>query len=169
MFAVPDIFYRGEMIWAKGIGLDCCYVGLRFLLDVAEAETILDPFCGKGTVMAMANQLGMHAVGVEISRKRCRQASRMRMGLETMARVSEWANQISLGIVEHRKRLKDNDILHVDEDENGKDEGGDDDRDEDECSDFLAVEESESVSNHAGTGTADEQPLLGIIPLPTLT
>mmetsp|Transcript_32143 Transcript_32143/g.46341 ORF Transcript_32143/g.46341 Transcript_32143/m.46341 type:complete len:189 (+) Transcript_32143:316-882(+) len=75
MFAIPDIFYRGEMLWNKGIGLDCCYVGVQFLRDVAKASCVLDPFCGKGTVPAMANELGMSAVGVEISAKRCRQVT----------------------------------------------------------------------------------------------
>ena len=140
MFAVPDIFFRGEMIWAKGIGLDCCYVGLRFLRDVAKADTILDPFCGKGTVMAMANQLGMHAIGVEISRKRCRQALRMRMGPEMMDRVSEWARQISLDIAEQRRKARDNASLYEDGEVDGDGEDDKDGEDEDGEKEEVAID-----------------------------
>ena len=123
-------------------------MGLRFLQDVAKAETILDPFCGKGTVMAMANQLGMHAVGVEISRKRCRQASRMRMGPETMARVSEWAKQISLDIVEQRRRVRDNAGL-------GEDGGVDGDEEDDEGEKEEEVEEADLAASPAVTVVSD--------------
>jgi tRNA G10 N-methylase Trm11 len=35
---------------------------------------VFDPFCGVGTVLAVANALGLDALGVEKSRKRCEQA-----------------------------------------------------------------------------------------------
>jgi len=35
---------------------------------------ILDPFCGVGTVLAVANRLGLDAVGVEKNRKRAEDA-----------------------------------------------------------------------------------------------
>jgi tRNA G10 N-methylase Trm11 len=35
---------------------------------------IFDPFCGVGTVLAVANALGLEALGVEKSKKRCEQA-----------------------------------------------------------------------------------------------
>ncbi len=31
-------------------------------------DTVLDPFCGSGTTLVQANELGMHAVGVDVSR-----------------------------------------------------------------------------------------------------
>lgn len=51
LFAVPDIFYRGEMLWPKGIGLDCCFVGVMFLKTVVQAKGIIDPFAGQVIVM----------------------------------------------------------------------------------------------------------------------
>lgn len=127
MFAVPDIFYRGEMIWAKGIGLDCCFVGVRFLRDVVHAKTVVDPFCGKGTVIAVANLLGVNALGVEISRKRCRNASRIQLGAELISSVSEWAQQISLDVVEQRRerdrdRAEEREIFHEEGEEDCKSE-----------------------------------------------
>ena len=58
-FAAPDVFDRGEMLWPRGIGLDAAYMGLTFLREVAQVRHVLDPFCGVGTVLAMANALGM--------------------------------------------------------------------------------------------------------------
>jgi tRNA G10 N-methylase Trm11 len=37
----------------------------------------VDPFCGRGTILAVANHCGLDAVGVEISRKRARKARRL--------------------------------------------------------------------------------------------
>ena len=31
-------------------------------------DSVLDPFCGSGTTLVQANELGMHAVGVDVSR-----------------------------------------------------------------------------------------------------
>jgi hypothetical protein len=45
----------------------------------AAAAIVIDPFCGQGTVLAVANELGMDALGVELSRKRCRQALQLRV------------------------------------------------------------------------------------------
>eukprot|EP00959_Pyramimonas_sp_CCMP1952_P274612 5740663-Pyramimonas_sp.AAC.1 len=35
----------------------------------------MDPFCGHGTTLAVANKMGMDAIGVERSIKRCRTSS----------------------------------------------------------------------------------------------
>lgn len=100
LFAVPDIFYRGEMLWPKGIGLDCCYVGVQFLKSVANAKGIIDPFTGYGTVLAMANALGVPAIGVEISPKRCRKANNLsNVDLEL---ISPYLRKISMDVVEER-------------------------------------------------------------------
>ena len=33
--------------------------------------TVMDPFCGYGTTLAVANKMGMNAIGVERSKPRC--------------------------------------------------------------------------------------------------
>ena len=42
-------------------------------------EPIVDPFCGVGTVLAVANAFGLDAVGVERSTKRSAQARLLRL------------------------------------------------------------------------------------------
>jgi DNA modification methylase len=36
-----------------------------------EGDIILDPFCGSGTALVQANELGMHAIGIEVSAFNC--------------------------------------------------------------------------------------------------
>lgn len=69
----PDVFHRGDMVWPRAIGLDSCILGLEFL-KASEVQCVIDPFCGQGTVLAVANAFGMKSIGVDLSAKRCRKA-----------------------------------------------------------------------------------------------
>lgn len=66
---LPD---GGEKPWSRAMGALACEAACRFLLDEAAARRVVDPFCGRGTVLAVANALGLDALGVELSAKRCR-------------------------------------------------------------------------------------------------
>jgi hypothetical protein len=78
-------------------------VGVRFLRDVAGASLIFDPFCGQGTVLAMANALGMHALGVEISPKRSKKAERLDLS-KRLHLVSSVL--INMSLVRAREQIK---------------------------------------------------------------
>jgi hypothetical protein len=77
---LPD---AGDMPWSRAMGTRACEAACRFLLDETPARRVVDPFCGRGTVLAVANSLGLDALGVELSAKRCRAARNLR--LEPMA------------------------------------------------------------------------------------
>lgn len=78
--ATADVLEKaGESPWTRGMGQDACRLACRFVLENTTTRTIVDPFCGKGTVLAVANALGLSAVGVEISKKRARQANALRL------------------------------------------------------------------------------------------
>lgn len=68
----------GEVTWTRGMGVEACLVACRFILEQTATRTVVDPFCGHGTVLAVANALGLDAVGVELSRKRARKARNLR-------------------------------------------------------------------------------------------
>lgn len=71
----PDVLSStGEMTWSQAMGLNACELACRYVLSHTETRTIVDPFCGLGTVLAVANRLGMNAIGVEIANKRARKA-----------------------------------------------------------------------------------------------
>jgi hypothetical protein len=116
-FAIPDIFYRGEMLWPKGIGLDSCYVGVMFLKHIGKAEVILDPFCGIGTVLAMSNVLGVNAKGVEISGSRCRKSKKLVIKEEQLNLISPQVKDIKVDLVEERFQKRSQD--HVSASETG--------------------------------------------------
>lgn len=71
----PDVLLSaGAMPWSRAMGTEACRVACRYLKDETQTHTVLDPFCGRGTVLAVAIAMGFAAVGVDISAKRCRAA-----------------------------------------------------------------------------------------------
>jgi hypothetical protein len=71
----PDVLPRlGEMTWARAMGREACDAVARFLLDHTTCRTVADPFCGVGTMLAVANAHGLDAVGVELSPRRAERA-----------------------------------------------------------------------------------------------
>lgn len=71
----PDVLpSAGEMRWSKAMGVTACRVACEFLRDETDARVVVDPFCGRGTVLAIANEMGFDTIGVDISAKRCRAA-----------------------------------------------------------------------------------------------
>ncbi len=68
---LPD---AGEKTWTRGMGVEACALAVRFVLSHTETRTIVDPFCGHGTLLAVANELGLDAIGVELGRKRAEKA-----------------------------------------------------------------------------------------------
>jgi hypothetical protein len=56
------------------LGSVACREACRWVLENTATRTVVDPFCGVGTVLAVANELGMDAVGVELNKKRARKA-----------------------------------------------------------------------------------------------
>lgn len=73
--ATPDVVPdAGEKTWTRGMGRKACELAINFIKAHTPNTTIVDPFAGHGTVLAVANQLGLNAIGVELSAKRARKA-----------------------------------------------------------------------------------------------
>lgn len=82
--ATPDVLPEaGDVTWTRGMGVQACLAACRFIQEHTPTRTVVDPFCGHGTVLAVANALGLDAVGVELSRKRAKKARALRVTLET--------------------------------------------------------------------------------------
>lgn len=74
----PDVLPGlGTMTWSRAMGTEACALVVKFLRDHTACTTVIDPFCGHGTMLAVANAHGMDAIGVERSSKRVRKAQRL--------------------------------------------------------------------------------------------
>lgn len=77
---IPDIIVdAGRQPWVRAMGVRAAAHAVRFVRDQAGARVVLDPFCGVGTVPAVANALGVDALGVEKARKRAEQSRLLRI------------------------------------------------------------------------------------------
>jgi hypothetical protein len=78
--AYPDVLpATGMMTWSQAMGVEACRLACAYVLSHTSTRTIVDPFCGVGTVLAVANSMGLSAVGVEIVRKRARKARALQL------------------------------------------------------------------------------------------
>ena len=72
---IPDVIAdAGPQKWVRAMGVRAAGHAVRFAKEQAGAKIVFDPFCGVGTVLAVANALGLDALGVEKARKRAEQA-----------------------------------------------------------------------------------------------
>ena len=77
--AAPDVLPAlGEMSWSRAMGTAACEVACRFLRRNTRARIVIDPFCGYGTMLAVANAYGFDAIGVDSSEKHAARARRLR-------------------------------------------------------------------------------------------
>ena len=73
---MPD---TGEKTWERGMGLDVSLMIAKFVLTQTTTKTIVNPFCGQGSMLAAANHLGLNAIGIERSPKRAETARSLKI------------------------------------------------------------------------------------------
>jgi tRNA G10 N-methylase Trm11 len=56
------------------MGIAACEAVSAFLLERTACRTVVDPFCGVGSMLAVANARGLDAIGVELNAKRAERA-----------------------------------------------------------------------------------------------
>lgn len=112
MDRIPDVSSMGEKLWTRGkrdhqtvffffphpliylfilegMGFNATLLAMKFLVS-GGAKCVYDPFCGKGSVLAVANYLGLDAVGVEIAASRARKAEALQVSEEIGFRAMAW-------------------------------------------------------------------------------
>jgi hypothetical protein len=71
----PDVLSdAGAMSWSRGMGVAACQLACSYLQRETTTRVVVDPFCGRGSVLAVASAMGFEVIGVDLSRKRCRAA-----------------------------------------------------------------------------------------------
>ena len=82
--ALPDVLPdAGFEASRKAMGVAACTLAVRFAVAETSARTIVDPFCGRGTALAVANALGLDAIGVDRSERCCRAARKLSVAVES--------------------------------------------------------------------------------------
>ena len=70
--ASPDVMTAGAILYQNAMGLDAAKFAVAFA--GGSGSVIIDPFCGRGTVPAVAEAMGIPSIGVDISADQCRAA-----------------------------------------------------------------------------------------------
>jgi hypothetical protein len=86
---IPDAGYRPG---SKAMGVNACLDACNFVKAATSTRTVLDPFCGWGTILAVANALGLDAIGADRSRRMCARARRLVLDMEVNLARAERVN-----------------------------------------------------------------------------
>lgn len=73
---IPDL---GEKTWVRGMGLEASLMASQFIKKHTTSSTLINPFCGEGSVLAAANYAGLNAIGIERSPKRAQKARELQV------------------------------------------------------------------------------------------
>lgn len=76
--AFPDVVYSGPHLYTHGFGLHAIEVCIQYLKE-QKVKSVLDPFVGSGTTLALANLYGLDATGVDISEAQCKAARTLKL------------------------------------------------------------------------------------------
>jgi hypothetical protein len=75
--STPDVLPAlGHMSWSRAMGAAACEAVIEFVVSIG-VRTVVDPFCGHGSILAAANARGLDAIGVELSRRRAGKARKL--------------------------------------------------------------------------------------------
>jgi hypothetical protein len=69
----PDVLERGSVTYENAFGMDAVAAVLEYVKKQG-AKTVVDPFVGSGTTVALANKMGLKGIGVDIDPKQCKKA-----------------------------------------------------------------------------------------------
>ncbi|MCU1282396.1 MAG: uncharacterized protein JWM53_5942 [bacterium] len=80
--ATPDVLADGGFRpGPRAMGVNACVEACKVVLRDTPTRTVVDPFCGWGTVLAAANAVGLDAVGVDHAARMCRKARTLHFDL----------------------------------------------------------------------------------------
>ncbi|HEY2743404.1 MAG TPA: SAM-dependent methyltransferase, partial [Polyangia bacterium] len=65
----------------RAMGVNACIEACEVVRRDTPTRTVVDPFCGWGTVLAVANAVGLDAIGVDSSARMCKKARSLQLDL----------------------------------------------------------------------------------------
>lgn len=67
--ATPDVIYSGELVYPNATGRNAAKLAVEFVKTKDPNAIIFDPFCGQGTILRAANDVGLDSFGIDIDPK----------------------------------------------------------------------------------------------------
>ncbi len=78
--STPDVISDlGEKTWERGMGMNACTMIAKFIKNHTESHTLVHPFCGEGSMISVAESIGLDTIGIERSPKRADKARRIEL------------------------------------------------------------------------------------------
>ncbi len=77
----PDVIEAGEKTYTHAFGINAVALCVEYVKD-AKIKKVVDPFCGSGTTLAVANEFGLDAVGVDIDKASCEKARKLKVSFK---------------------------------------------------------------------------------------
>jgi hypothetical protein len=77
---LPDVIIAGEKTYTHAFGVEAVILCVQYAKEQG-IKKIVDPFSGSGTTLAVANEMGLDAVGVEIDKKYCEMSRKLKINL----------------------------------------------------------------------------------------
>jgi hypothetical protein len=78
--STPDIIsHVGEKVWERGMGINAAVMMAKFLKEVVQTDYVLNPFCGRGTMLAALEYFEISSLGIERSPKRAQWAKEIKL------------------------------------------------------------------------------------------
>jgi hypothetical protein len=65
----------------RAMGVNACLEACQIVRADTPTRTVINPFCGWGTVLAVANAVGLDAIGVDCSARMCKKARALHLDL----------------------------------------------------------------------------------------
>jgi hypothetical protein len=75
---LPDVVERGSVSYKHAFGLEAVRLVIGYL-KAQGVKHVVDPFVGSGTTVAVANEAGLKATGLDIDKKQCAAAATMKL------------------------------------------------------------------------------------------
>lgn len=96
---LPDVLTDpGVSVWPRGMGIRVCQLACEHLRRETNTRSVIDPFCGRGSVLAVAAAAGFNVIGVELHLRRSRATrSLLTRTLDTLAAVQRGAALFDAG------------------------------------------------------------------------
>ncbi len=73
--AIPDVIYGGKMIYKNAMGLEASKFACEFVSRIDNV--VCDPFCGSGSILKIASDMGLDIIGIDISLEQCEKTKKL--------------------------------------------------------------------------------------------